>query len=113
MSWRPVPGKPVRSWPSIPDKGPPSKTCTLTAIPLQALDYRLGNRSALHWLIDRYRVRTDKRSGIVNEPNRLDDPQSKNLCKHIKQRVRYSVRPDRFKKTCQVLAHARDHTPVD
>ncbi len=48
---------------------------TLAAIPPQALDYRLGNRSALHWLIDRYRVRTDKRSGIVNDPNQLDDPQ--------------------------------------
>ena len=84
----------------------------------------------MHWLIDRYRVRTDKRSGIVNDPNRLDDPQyiirlmgkvmavsletvqivgslpelkdtrrfdpPKNLYKHIKQRVRYGVRPDRF-----------------
>ena len=48
---------------------------TLSGIPPQAFDYRLGNRSALHWVIDRYRVRTDKRSGIVNDPNRLDDPQ--------------------------------------
>ncbi len=48
---------------------------TLSGIPPRAFDYRLGNRSALHWVIDRYRVRTDKRSGIVNDPNRLDDPQ--------------------------------------
>lgn len=48
---------------------------TLASIPPRAFDYRLGNRSALHWIIDRYRVRTDKRSGIVNDPNRLDDPQ--------------------------------------
>ena len=27
------------------------------------------------WVVDRYRVRVDKRSGIVNDPNRLDDPQ--------------------------------------
>jgi len=35
----------------------------------------LGNRSALDWIIDQYRVKTDKRSGIVNDPNRLDDEQ--------------------------------------
>ena len=39
------------------------------------LAYRLGNRSALDWIIDQYRVKTDKRSGIVNDPNRADDPQ--------------------------------------
>ena len=38
-------------------------------------DYRLGTRSALEWVIDQYRVKTDKRSGIVNDPNRADDPQ--------------------------------------
>ena len=48
---------------------------TLDGIPPEAFDYRLGNRSALDWIIDRYRVTTDKRSGIVNDPNRLDDPQ--------------------------------------
>ena len=36
-------------------------------------DYRLGNRSALEWVIDQYRVKTDNRSGIVNDPNREDD----------------------------------------
>ena len=25
--------------------------------------------------MDQYRVKTDKRSGIVNDPNRIDDPQ--------------------------------------
>ena len=49
---------------------------TLDGIPPdQAFDYRLGNRSALEWIIDQYRVKTDKRSGIVNDPNRADDPQ--------------------------------------
>ena len=48
---------------------------TLDGIPSRAFDYRLGNRSALEWVIDQYRVRTDKRSGIVNDPNRDDDPQ--------------------------------------
>jgi predicted helicase len=48
---------------------------TLTGIPPEVFEYRLGNRSALDWIIDRYRVRTDKRSGIVNDPNQADDPQ--------------------------------------
>ena len=47
---------------------------TLEGIPEKAFGYRLGNRSALEWVIDQYRVKTDKRSGIVNDPNREDDP---------------------------------------
>ena len=48
---------------------------TIAGIPIKAFDYRLGTRSALEWVIDQYRVKTDKRSGIVNDPNRADDPQ--------------------------------------
>lgn len=47
---------------------------TLRGIPAGVYDYRLGNRSALEWVIDQYQVSTDKRSGIVNDPNREDDP---------------------------------------
>ena len=46
----------------------------IDGIPAKAFEYRLGNRSALEWVIDQYRVKTDKRSGIVNDPNRHDDP---------------------------------------
>ena len=48
---------------------------TLHGIPKEVFDYKLGNRSALEWVIDQYRVKTDKRSGIINDPNRLDDLQ--------------------------------------
>jgi predicted helicase len=48
---------------------------TLSEIPKEAFDYRLGNRSALEWIVDQYQVSTDKRSGIANDPNRADDPQ--------------------------------------
>ena len=47
---------------------------TLDGIPAEAYDYRLGNRSALEWVVDQYRVKTDKRSGIVNDPNREAEP---------------------------------------
>jgi predicted helicase len=48
---------------------------TLGNIPPQVFEYRLGIRSALEWLVDRYRVTKDKRSGLINDPNRLDDPE--------------------------------------
>ena len=48
---------------------------TLSGIPPEVYEYRLGNRSALEWIVDQYRVSTDKRSGIVNDPNREDDPE--------------------------------------
>lgn len=48
---------------------------TLGGIQPEVFEYRLGNRSALDWIIDQYQVSTDKRSGITNDPNRLDDPQ--------------------------------------
>ena len=48
---------------------------TLADIPQACFQYRLGNRSALEWVIDQYQVSTDKRSGITSDPNRLDDEQ--------------------------------------
>ncbi len=48
---------------------------TLGGIPPETYEYRLGNRSALEWVIDQYQVSTDKRSGITNDPNRADDPE--------------------------------------
>ena len=47
---------------------------TLDGIPPEAHNYRLGNRSALEWVVDQYRVKVDKRSGIVNDPNREAEP---------------------------------------
>ena len=47
---------------------------TIDGIPAEVFDYRLGTRSALEWVIDQYRVKVDKRSGIVNDPNRADAP---------------------------------------
>ena len=47
---------------------------TLDGIPAMAYDYKLGNRSALEWVVDQYRVKVDRRSGIVNDPNRETEP---------------------------------------
>jgi predicted helicase len=48
---------------------------TLEGIPAETFAYRLGNRSALEWVIDQYHVSVDPRSGITSDPNRADDPQ--------------------------------------
>lgn len=48
-------------------------TLTLTGIPPEAFEYRLGNRSALEWVVDQYQVSTDKRSGITSDPNGYSD----------------------------------------
>ena len=43
---------------------------TLKGIPEEVYNYILmGNRSALEWVIDRYQVKTDKKSLITNDPN--------------------------------------------
>ena len=47
---------------------------TLDGIPTEVYEYRLGTRSALEWVVDQYRVKVDKRSGIVNDPNREAEP---------------------------------------
>ena len=47
----------------------------LDGIPAEAFGYRLGTRPALEWVVDQYRVKIDKRSGIRNDPNRADQPQ--------------------------------------
>lgn len=62
---------------------------TLAGIPPQVYEYKLGNRSALEWVIDQYQVSTDKRSGIVNDPNNPADPQA--IVRLIGQVVTVSV----------------------
>ncbi|MBQ0995876.1 type ISP restriction/modification enzyme [Streptomyces sp. RK62] len=47
----------------------------LTNIPEEAYRYQLGARSAIEWIIDRYQVKVDKASEIINDPNDWsDDP---------------------------------------
>jgi predicted helicase len=48
---------------------------TLAGIPPAVFEYRLGNRSALDWVIGQYQKSEDKRSGIKSDPNREDDPE--------------------------------------
>ena len=69
---------------------------TLRGIPAEAFEYRLGNRSALDWVIDQYRVTEDKRSKIVNDPNDSDDPQY--IVRLVRKLVTVSVETVRIVK---------------
>jgi predicted helicase len=62
---------------------------TLVGIPPETFSYRLGNRSALEWVIDQYQVSEDKRSGIRSDPNRPGDPEY--IVRLVGQVVRVSV----------------------
>ena len=42
---------------------------TLRGVPKDAYRYMLGSRSAIEWVLNRYYVKTDSKSGIVNDPN--------------------------------------------
>ena len=46
---------------------------TLSGFPSEAFGYTLGGRSALDWVVEQYQVKTDKRSGIISDPNRYSD----------------------------------------
>ena len=66
-----------------------NESLTLRGIPPEVFDYRLGNRSALEWVIDQYRVKTDARSGITHDPNNPDDEQY--IVRLVKQVVTVSL----------------------
>lgn len=78
---------------------------TLGDIPAEAHEYMLGSRSALEWLIDRYQVKTDKASGIVNDPNdwarEHNDPRY--IIDLVKRVTRVSVETVRIVKTLPEL----------
>lgn len=42
---------------------------TISNIPEKAYSYMVNGRSAIEWIMDRYQVKTDKKSGITDDPN--------------------------------------------
>ena len=62
---------------------------TLAGIPEVAFAYRLGSRSALEWVVNQYCVKSDKASGIVNDPNSVSDAES--IVRLVRQVVQLSV----------------------
>ncbi len=50
-----------------------NESLTLRGIPAEAFEYRLGNRSAVEWVIDQYQVKWDDHGAVVSDPNRYSD----------------------------------------
>jgi hypothetical protein len=57
------------SVPQLIQRGSGRYRIAVSGIPEEVYRYQLGSRSAVEWVIDRYYVKTDKASGIVNDPN--------------------------------------------
>jgi len=74
---------------------------TLGGIPPEAFEYRLGNRSALEWVIDQYQVTEDKHSGIRSDPNRPDDPEY--IVRLVGQVIHVSVETVKLVKSLPAL----------
>ncbi len=52
-----------------------NESITIKNIPVKAYDYVVNGRPAIEWIIDQYQVKTDKKSGITDDPNNFsDDP---------------------------------------
>ena len=72
--------------------------CRLVDIPAEAEDYKISGRSPLQWAIDSLRVKHDKASGIVDDPNGwhtwAEEPF--NLIRHLRRLVRVSVETTRI-----------------
>lgn len=63
---------------------------TLEDIPMESYSYVVNGKSALEWVMERYQVKTDKASGIVNDPNEWsDDPRY--IVDLVKRVVRVSM----------------------
>lgn len=62
---------------------------SLLDLPAKVFEYRLGNRSALEWVIDQYRVSQDHRSGLRHDPNDPADPPA--IVRLVEQVVRVSL----------------------
>lgn len=46
---------------------------TISNIPKKAYEYVVNGRSAIEWIIDQYQVKTDKKSGITDDPNNYSE----------------------------------------
>ena len=46
---------------------------TISSIPEKAYQYIVNGRSAIEWIMDQYQIKTDKKSGITDDPNDYSD----------------------------------------
>lgn len=52
-----------------------NNSITIENVPKKAYQYMVNGKSAIEWIMDQYQVKTDKKSGITDDPNDYsDDP---------------------------------------
>lgn len=78
---------------------------TIAGVPDEAHEYLLGSRSAIEWIIDRYQVKTDKASSIVNDHDdwSRETPQPRYIRDLIAKVVTVSVETIRIVKSLPTL----------
>lgn len=78
---------------------------TLSGIPEDAHEYMLGPRSALDWIIERFQVKLDKDTGIMNDPNDWFAEQGNDrwLVDHIERVVTVAVNTVRIVNSLPAL----------
>ncbi|ABO68149.1 DEAD/DEAH box helicase [Geobacillus thermodenitrificans] len=74
----------------------------LSGIPLEAYNYVVNGKSAIEWIMDRYQVKTDKNSGITNDPNEWSD-NPRYIVDLVKRIVRISMETIRIVKSLPKL----------
>ena len=87
--------KPMRYGPDMKRSLDINTHVRITGIPEDAYRYVVNGRSPLEWFIDRYYIKTDRDSGIVNDPNGwFADP--RDLVMGIKRIIHVSVQSARI-----------------
>lgn len=70
-----------------------NESITLGGIPLEAYEYIVNGKSAIEWVMERYKVSRDRKSGIINDPNKWLEEQGnpRYIVDLIKRLVRVSI----------------------
>lgn len=63
-----------------------NESISLEGIPDEAVKFKVGGKSSLEWIVDRYQLKTDSASGIVNDPNSFSEDRD-----YILRRVRKAI----------------------
>ena len=75
---------------------------TLSQIPLEAYEYIVNGKSALEWIMERYKVTKDKDSGIINDPNHWSE-NPRYIVDLVKRIVRVSLETVRIVNSLPAL----------
>lgn len=80
---------------------------TIKSVPLEAYGYVVNGKSAIEWIMERYRITVDKDSGIKNDPNdwcrEHDDPEY--IFNLVQRVVRVSVETVRIVGEMPLLSY--------